>query len=88
MTYEELKKRFKEEKLDQYGRYSFDDWIGGYCCMCIRKNEDGTINYCWTDERGSVESAYKQYVNIPEEEACDNIYRFATASKYLKEHRK
>ena len=85
MTYEELKRKMKDEGLDQYNRYAFDSTGGVYVATCIWKNSDGTVSYCFTDERGS---AFAEHLNIPEDEACAKLYSLACGAKKIAEHRK
>ena len=84
MTYEELKRRIKDEGLDQYGTYAFDRMGGVYVATCIWKNSNGTVSYCFTDERGS---AFAEHLNIPEGEACDQLYSLAHDAKGIAEYR-
>ena len=84
MTYEELKRRIENEGLDQYGRYVFDRKGGVYVATCIWKNSSGTVSYCFTDERGS---AFAEHLNIPEAEACDQLYSLACGEREIAEHR-
>jgi hypothetical protein len=85
MNYEELKRRFRKEELDRYYAYHFDElWGGGYISMCIRKNKNSTISYCFTDERGSI---IAEHLDMPEAEACEDIYKFAVSTKEYAEYK-
>ena len=85
MKLEELKRRLREEGLDQYFTYRFDIWGGGYIAMHIRKNANGTVSYCFTDERGNI---IAEHLNLPEEQACGEIYDYAVGERTLAEWKK
>lgn len=78
MTYEELKRRVRNEGLEQYCACDFDRWSGGYIALHVLKNQDGTVSYCFTNERGSPEA---EHLNLPEDETCDDLYAFLLSQK-------
>ena len=52
-------------------------WIG--------RNEDGTFNLSFCDERGVP---FNEFYSIPESEACARVYSVANAKKRLYENEK
>ena len=78
MKFEELTKRIVDEGLDEYAFIKFGTLYGPEYSVCIARNEDGTFSIRYYGERGSVD---RELLNIPEEEACETIYKYANAKK-------
>ena len=79
MTYEELKAKAIEEELD----ISFDTSYGGYNSRNIYRESNGYFCVCYHDERGKCVA---EYPGLPEEEACEKIYKNARAKKVLEKY--
>ena len=78
MKYEELTQKVIDEELDQYCILKIGSLFGPENSVCIRKNNDGTFSVRFYGEREKVR---REYLNIPETEACEIVYKYATQEK-------
>ena len=78
MTYKELKRRIKDEGLDDYAFIIFDKSYGPDFSVCVYKESDGTYSCIFNGERSTID--YEEH-NKPEEETCEMIYKYAVQEK-------
>lgn len=77
MTYDELKRKYHDEGLDNYLDIRFDVKWGPEYVTTICKEPDNTFTVIEFGERGSRDV----YSGMTEEEACKRIYAKAEATK-------
>ncbi len=78
MTYEELKRRIKDEGLDAYSFIRFDTLYGPEFSLSVRKESDGT---CSRILRGERDAIIFEERNKPEQEICEKVYQSAVSEK-------
>lgn len=80
MTYEELKRRIKDEGLDEYAFIRLDTLYGPDFSLCVRKESDGTCSYVRYEERCKI---YHEEHHKPEKEICEWVYNYAVREKKM-----
>ena len=78
MTIAELTKRIVDEGLEEFAFIKFGTLSGPDYSACIGKNDDESFSVIFYGERGDVDA---EYLNIPEAEACEIIYKYAVSKK-------
>ncbi len=78
MKYEELTRRIIDEGLEEYAFIEYGTLLGADDTVCIDKNDDGTFSVVFYGERGKIR---REYLNIPEEQACNIVYEYAVGRK-------
>ena len=84
MTYNELKRRYVSEGLNEFAPVSFDSCGGGYNDVCIFR-KDGTFSVWFCDERGAP---LYEHNGLSEADACEKIYSYAVSQKQWELYRR